>query len=434
MHRLMAPLATLAALTTATLFPSTSFSQVAQASPAQVPLSAASAPAPTVQPLTLAEAIRLALQFSPQIVANQQELAASDGTVIQAGARPNPEIQALIEDTRRESRTTTVQFSQPIELGGKRSARVSVAELGRAQTAVDVEGRRAQIRADVSDAFFGAVIAQERVLLAQASAELSGRAADAASKRVQAGKVSPVDETRAKVAHAGVRVELRQAQGELRSARQRLSALLGPAAPRAQVLAWQSNALPALLSPDTSLTDVPALRQARLEVDRRQAMVELERARRIPDVTLTLGAKRDQQVGRNQTVIGLSIPIPVLDTNRGNLLQALRLHDKAEADLQATRIRVETEWTQLSERQRSAQAEVQALKEEVLPGAESAWQAATTGFELGKFSFLDALDAQRTLFQARAQYLRALNELYRTTADIDRLLGTNTDEPSTAKP
>lgn len=434
MHRLMAPLATLAALTTATLFPSTSFSQVAQASPAQVPLSAASAPAPTVQPLTLAEAIRLALQFSPQIVANQQELAASDGTVIQAGARPNPEIQALIEDTRRESRTTTVQFSQPIELGGKRSARVSVAELGRAQTAVDVEGRRAQIRADVSDAFFGAVIAQERVQLAQASAELSGRAADAASKRVQAGKVSPVDETRAKVAHAGVRVELRQAQGELRSARQRLSALLGPAAPRAQVLAWQSNALPALLSPDTSLTDVPALRQARLEVDRRQAMVELERARRIPDMTLTLGAKRDQQVGRNQTVIGLSMPIPVLDTNRGNLLQALRLHDKAEADLQATRIRVETEWTQLSERQRSAQAEVQALKEEVLPGAESAWQAATTGFELGKFSFLDALDAQRTLFQARAQYLRALNELYRTTADIDRLLGTNTDEPSTAKP
>ena len=434
MHRLMAPLATLAALTTATLFPSTSFSQVAQASPAQVPLSAASAPAPTVQPLTLAEAIRLALQFSPQIVANQQELAASDGTVIQAGARPNPEIQALIEDTRRESRTTTVQFSQPIELGGKRSARVSVAELGRAQTAVDVEGRRAQIRADVSDAFFGAVIAQERVQLAQASAELSGRAADAASRRVQAGRGPPVDGTRAKVAHAGVRVGLRQAQGELRSARQRLSALLGPAAPRAQVLAWQSNALPALLSPDTSLTDVPALRQARLEVDRRQAMVELERARRIPDVTLTLGAKRDQQVGRNQTVIGLSIPIPVLDTNRGNLLQALRLHDKAEADLQATRIRVETEWTQLSERQRSAQAEVQALKEEVLPGAESAWQAATTGFELGKFSFLDALDAQRTLFQARAQYLRALNELYRTTADIDRLLGTNTDEPSTAKP
>ena len=98
------------------------------------------------------------------------------------------------------------------------------------------------------------------------------------------------------------------------------------------------------------------------------------------------------------------------------------------------RIRVETEWVQLTERQRFAQAEVDVLRSEVLPGAESAWQAATTGFELGKFSFLDALDAQRTLLQARAQYLRALNELYRTNANIDRLLGTSGEEQTTSKP
>src|SRR3990167_1251090 len=432
MYRHMVPMTTFA-LVTATLFSSPT---LAQFSPSDSDGQAVHKAVPVAQPLTLSEAIRLALQFSPQIVANQQELAASEGAVIQAGARPNPEVQALLEDTRRDSRTTTVQLSQPIELGGKRSARISVAEVARVQTAVDFERRRAPIRADVADSFFAASIAQEWGKLAPAFVGLSMRGTDAVSKRVQAGKVSAVDETRAKVAHAGVRLELLQAQSELRSARQGLAALLGPAsAVRAQTLVWQSGVQPAARNLEASqLSDVPVLRQARLEVDRRQAMVELERARRIPDVTLTLGAKRDQQVGRNQTVIGLSIPIPVLDTNRGNLLQALRLHDKAEADLQATRIRVETEWTQLSERQRSAQAEVQALKEEVLPGAESAWQAATTGFELGKFSFLDALDAQRTLFQARAQYLRALNELYRTTADIDRLLGTNTDEPSTAKP
>jgi cobalt-zinc-cadmium efflux system outer membrane protein len=79
----------------------------------------------------------------------------------------------------------------------------------------------------------------------------------------------------------------------------------------------------------------------------------------------------------------------------------------------------------LSERLRSTQAEIQTLRSEILPGAESAWQAAVTGFELGKFSFLETLDAQRTLLQARAQYLRALSELYRTTSDIDRLLGSS---------
>lgn len=438
MHRLMVPLATLAALTTAALFPSTSFSQDP---PVLAPALAAPGPAASAAPLTLAEAVELAVQFSPQMVANQRELEASEGSVIQAGARPNPELQALIEDTRRESRTTTVQLNQPIELGGKRGARISVAEFGHAQTALDVDSRRLQVRAEVADAFFTAAIAQERVRLAQASWDLTQGATVAVSKRVIAGKVSPVEETRAKVAQASVRVELQQAQGELRAARQRLAALLGPAAPRVQTLAWEpgahSGGVPSSHAADTpqpTLTEVPALRQARLEVDRRRAMVDLERARGIPDVTLTLGAKRDQQVGRNQTVIGLAIPIPVLDSNRGNLLQALRLYDKAEADLQATQIRVETEWVQLSERQRSAHAEVEVLRDEVLPGAQSAWQAAVTGFDLGKFSYLETLDAQRTLFQARAQYLRALSELYRTTAEMDRLLGTSATEPSKRQP
>ena len=60
---------------------------------------------------------------------------------------------------------------------------------------------------------------------------------------------------------------------------------------------------------------------------------------------------------------------------------------------------------------------------DVLPGATEALVAATRGFELGKFSFLETLDAQRTLFQARAQYLRALAEAHGAAADIDRLIG-----------
>jgi len=176
------------------------------------------------------------------------------------------------------------------------------------------------------------------------------------------------------------------------------------------------------------LADAPALRQARLEVDRRRALTDLEEARRIPDITVTLGTKRSEELGRNQAVIGLALPLPLWDRNQGNVLQAMRLQDKAEADLAAMQIRVDNQWTQLTERYQAAHAEVQTLQQDVLPGAQSAWQAAVTGFELGKFSFLETLDAQRTLFQARAQYLRALAEMHRTAADIDRLLGTEASE------
>ena len=71
----------------------------------------------------------------------------------------------------------------------------------------------------------------------------------------------------------------------------------------------------------------------------------------------------------------------------------------------------------------TADAQARTLRDQVLPGAQSAYDAATKGFELGKFNFLDVLDAQRTLFQAKAQYLRARGEAHRAAADIDRLLG-----------
>jgi len=66
---------------------------------------------------------------------------------------------------------------------------------------------------------------------------------------------------------------------------------------------------------------------------------------------------------------------------------------------------------------------VQALQADVLPGSKSAYDAATIGFENGKFSFLEVLDAQRTYFTAKSQYLKALAEAHRAAAEIDRLLG-----------
>ena len=59
----------------------------------------------------------------------------------------------------------------------------------------------------------------------------------------------------------------------------------------------------------------------------------------------------------------------------------------------------------------------------ILPAAEEAVNVATVGFDAGKFSFLEVLDAQRTLFQARVRYLGVLGQTYQSAAMIDRILG-----------
>lgn len=390
-------------------------------------------------PLTLKAALELAFGANPELSAAGRELEALEATIIQAQVRRNPEIATSIDDTRRATRTTTLQVNQPIELGGKRAARIEAAERGRDAASADLDAKRAEIRAAVVAAFFDVLVAQERLRLAHASVELAQRATAAASRRVAAGKVSPVEETRARVAEASVRVELTLAGSELVTARKRLASTWGNAIPRFERAEGDPEALPplpALADLNNRLAASPNLLRARIEVDRRLALAEVERSRRVPDLTVSLGARRNEELGLNQAIFGVSIPIPVFNRNQGNLLEALHRTDKARDELSAAGIRLSNELAVAYERLNTARQEVETLRRDILPGAQSAYDAATKGFELGKFSFLDVLDAQRTSFQAKSQYLRALAEAHRSAAEIERILGealpSSTPDPTLA--
>ncbi|CAN7512660.1 TolC family protein [Variovorax paradoxus] len=398
----------------------------------------AAATAEPAGPLDLRSALGLALRFNPGLSSASHEREAGDAAVLQAGAWPNPVFEAQVEDLRRGNRTTTLQLSQPIELGGKRAARVTAAERARDQAASALLARRSELRASVITLFFELLAAQERLRLAQDSVGLAEAATRAAANRVAAGKVSPLEESRARVAEAGIRVELLQAEGALRSARQQLAALWGNPNPRFTQADGALDRLPtdaAAADVEGRLSAAPVLRQARLEVERRQALSDLEQARRVPDVTVSLGAKRvpaDEGMGsgsgRNQVVVGLSVPLPIFDTNRGNVAEALSREEKARDELAAAELQLGADAARATERLRSARATALTLQREALPGAEAAYKAAARGFELGKFSFLEALDAQRTLFQVRNQHLLAVAEAHRAAAELDRLLGIGADE------
>lgn len=375
--------------------------------------------------LTLRQAVGIALVRNPELAAASSEVDAVDGARLQAGMRPNPELSYLQEDTRRETRTTTVLINQPVELWGKRDARIAAADRALDAARSDLNTRQHAVRAAVVTSFFDLLAIQERARVAESSLSLSQRSSDVASKRVQAGKVSPVEETKARVAEAGIRIELAQVRGEQVGARARLGAAMGQ--PIGNFVLQGSLAdLPVVPSEELLRSNfelAPSIRRAQLEVERRRALSEVEKLRRFGDVTVSLGAKRDQEIGRNQAVIGLTIPLPFFDRNQGNVLEALRREDKARDELMLARSQVESEAVQARERLATASSEAASLAADVLPGAQSAFDAATKGFELGKFSFLEALDAQRTLLQARTQYLRALAEAQRAAADLNRILG-----------
>jgi len=383
--------------------------------------------------LSLDQAIALALAHNPELASARLEVQALEGAETQAGARPNPELGVLLEDTRSATRSTTWQLSQAIELGGKRDARLAAAARAREQALVLLQARQAELRAAVASGFFELLGAQEQLRLTQAALALAQQASSVSAKRLLAGKIPPLESARAQVAEAGVRAELAQSNSELLLARQRLAAFWGPhPAPfeRADGEAELLPALPADADVGSRLGQAPAIRLAQLDIARRQALSAGERARRVPDLTVTLGAKRDAELGRTQAVLGFSIPLPLLDRKQGQLLEALRREDQARALLTAAKLKAQTEVTQALERLRLSRQQALLLRTDVLPLAQSAYEAALKGYELGKFAFLDVLDAQRSLFQLRQQALRHSADAWRAATELDRLLGRDDTPPT----
>ena len=377
-------------------------------------------------PLTLDAAIRLALERNPLVAAAQREIEASEAHLLQGSLRPNPDFAYVAEDSRNVSRSSTAQIDIPIEKAGKREARIEAAERGRSVAVSDLGGVQLKLRAAVTAAFFDVLAAQEQTQLARETLQLSQRATDIASKRVAAGKISPVEETKARVAEAGARVSLMQAESQLRNARHRLASQWGNPDPRFTEATGQIDRLPespAVESIQQRLTASPLLERAQRELERRRSLVGVEQSRTVPDFSVSIGMKRREDVTRDQLLVGLTVPLPVFNRNQGNLLEALRREDKAREELRAVRVNLSSEALQALERVSARRDETELLRRDVLPGAQSAYEAATIGFENGKFSFLEVLDAQRTYFNAKSQYLNALSAFHRALTELESLLG-----------
>jgi len=382
--------------------------------------------------LTLRDALSLALQRNPELAAFSNELRASEGAVLQAGVLPNPVLEITAADFGNErkrvegDRATSLQLGQLIELGGKRSARIRIAEASHDIAGWDYEAKRIEVLSLVAQRFVAVLTAQRRETLAGEAVQLASQVADAVAKRVQAGKVSPVEETKARLALATAEVELEQARREGIAARNSLGALWSNPSPRFEKAVGdleKTIPLPAYEQLAERVRNNPELARWASEIERRQATVDAQRAKAVPDVTITGGVSRFSQFGDHAYTVGISVPLPLFDRNRGGVLEASRRLDKATDELRGAEGRLLTDLAQTYQRLAAIEKEIETLRTTLLPGAQSAFVAATKGYQLGKFGFLDVLDAQRTLFQTRTQYLRALADYQRGVSEIERLIG-----------
>ncbi|MFJ2546901.1 TolC family protein [Pseudomonas sp. NPDC087612] len=376
--------------------------------------------------LTLESALQTARDNNPELAAARWGIDIAEGERRQAGVLPNPQLSWEVEDTRKGSQTTTVGVSQLFELGGKRGARLDVAGRDAELAALELERQRNVLRAEVIAAFQAAAQAQEGLQLAEQSLRLSERALQVVQGRVRAGSASPVEATRAQVQLSEVRLEQGRAEQALTVAYQQLAAVTGAARvqfSRVDGGLQANNDIPSRTLLLDRLEQTADLRLARLQIDQREAALGLARSQRIPDLTVSVGSQYSETDRERINVVGLSVPIPLFDRNQGNVLAAARRADQARDQRNGAELRLRSEVVQALAQWSTAASEVQTFDRSILPSAQQALDAATRGFERGKFAFLDVLDAQRTLVAARLQYLQAQAQSSEARVRLERIFG-----------
>ncbi|CAI2719654.1 TolC family protein [Nitrospina watsonii] len=383
--------------------------------------------------LTLRQATAHILLHNPDLQVFGLEIRAREARALQEGLLPNPQVQAMVQDVLGSGQFSgasdsenQVLFTQWIELGGKRTKRETAANLKTELAEWDYETARMNVLTATAKAYVDVLAQQQALKLVHELEELSERLHTAVAERVKAGKVPPIDEVKAQVTLSTTRMQRRQAENELHAARRRLAALWGrplAAFHRVQGNLYGIQFLPPLEELAARLNQNPDLARWATEMIQRDAQVDLEESRSIPNLQMGVGARWLQENRDNSVMFQLQLPIQLFDRNQGAIAEARYRKSKAEAQQRAMEIKLQTVLSNHHARLVNAHTQVTSLKNQVLPGAKMAFDAVQEGYRYGKFGYLEVLDSQRTWFQAREQYLQALAEYHRAVADVERLIG-----------
>ena len=290
----------------------------------------------------------------------------------------------------------------------------------------DYRSKKLDVLAKTAKAFVEVLIAQEQVSLNAELLKIAEQTTTAVSEKVDAGKVSPVEKSRAQIELAAARTEANKAVRELAAARQRLAGFWGSERAnfgRATGQLSDMSALPDEESLKAFLDNNPDLTRGAVEIERSEAALRLARSQAVPDLTLRAGIRNFQETDDNAFVAGVSLPLPLFNRNQGGVSEARARVDKAQSEQRAAKVGLATSLSDSWQNLAAAYMEAVGLRDAILPGAQATYASTELGYREGKFDLLQMLDAQRTLFTVKRQYLESLGAYHLASTDLERLIG-----------
>jgi outer membrane protein len=416
-------------------------------------------PQPFGGPLSLADAVNLALRQSPNILRAQKDLEAARGIAIQTRAIALPTVGvnggfAAVQRTdvdvfdapgftfgTPQNWSSQVKLVQSLYQGGRMLSGFRAAALTREQSLLSYQTAVADTVLSVQLAYYDILLAAQQITVQQASVQLLTNELSDTLRRFEAGTVPRFNVLRAEVELANARPKLINARNSFRISKNNLANLLGLNVPPGTY-----EDIPLMLSDklEAEAFDVELPRAVSQALERRTELGALRKAealRKEDLVTARAGYKpvlqgyvgydihnsmlsSDLSVTDHGWIAGVQLSWNLFDGFRtqGRIKEAVANYERAGVDLddktRGVELEVRTAYSNFIEAR-----EVLESEKKVVEQADEALRLAVARSEAGTGTQLDVLSAQTALTEARTTQIQALHDYEAARARLQRAIG-----------
>ena len=373
---------------------------------------------------------------SPSVAAAASRVQQADGAMMTARQYPNPEFEtgggasSGLGSGSLSGYNAMAYLSQPLDLPFVREARREVAEAGIVSAEHANKAVWQIVQARTRQAFFDILRREAELAIALDNQRLLEQIRDKVGLKVEVGEAARYEIVKADAELSNAVKLTAAATIQVEDAKSALRALFAGALPREFEIYGELPATPEtppnLDNLRQSVLDKqPLLRQARAEVQRAEAQLNLEQQQRYPVPTLKAGVEHDP--GLEQWRVGISLPLPLWNQRQGQIAEAQAGVRQSEAEASQTELALIRELENAYNRYQLADRQVKTFESALLQQAEKALQVAEAAYRLGERGILDYLDAQRIFRSVRSDYQNARFDRINALIDLERLNGDELD-------
>ena len=393
--------------------------------------------------LTADEAVAYALSHNPELLAARSEVDASRALVRQASLRPNPSVEfERKEQLGGTDNTSMVAGMWPLELGGRRSARVLVAQKELQVKERLLADRERLLAAEVRTKFGAALAEISKLGFNEDLINTTDRGFRLVAAKVREGGTAPLEENMLLVEVNRIRSMRETNEGKVEVALLELRNLIGMRPEEPLRLKGDFDhlisPLPAVATAtDEALRIRPDIQAARATEELASARIEQARAEGRLNASVTgkyermdfsfpqQGVNMAGQLVPIQGVFhsvsaGIRLELPVTNKNQGAIAAAVAENDAAKRRREFVELTIRNEVaTAFARYQRAARA-MEIYRVGVREQASSNVDVIRQTYELGSKTLLDYIAEQRRFIELQNGYIDTLLETYLARVEIQR--------------